>query len=69
MAKAAATGLNHGFRGLKARMREFLVGIEKQDSVLGHDADHHDQAHNRSQVDGGPGNEQSQKYAGDRKQR
>ena len=49
-AKPAAPGLNHGGMGRDADAAEFLVGIEQQDAVFGHDADDHNQSHERRDV-------------------
>jgi len=44
-AQTAFAGADHGVFGADAFGAELLVGIEQQNAVLGHDADHHDQAH------------------------
>ena len=48
---------------------EPLVGVEQQNAVLGHDADHHDQPHERRDVEGGAGDQQRQEDADGGEQR
>jgi len=40
-----------------------MFGVEKQNAVLGHDADDHDHAHTGSDVEGGVGYQESKKSA------
>ena len=42
---------------------EPLIGVEQQDAVLGDDADHHDQPHERRQVERGAGDQQREEHA------
>src|SRR5579862_8615942 len=62
-AEAAAAGLNHGFLRREAEGAEALIGVEEQDAVFGDNADDHDDAHEGSDVEGGPGDEKSEEAA------
>src|SRR5258708_2475391 len=58
--QTAASGLNHGvFRG-KTEIAEAMLRVEKQDAVFSDDADHHDHAHEGSDIERRPGDQQSQ---------
>ena len=59
-------GVHHGLaRRVTPSARKRLVGIEQQDAVLGHDADDHDQAHERRHVEVGARDQQREDHAGD----
>ena len=57
--------VQHGIVRGCALGAELLVGVEQQDAVLGHDADDHDEPHERGNVEGGAGDQQRQDDAGD----
>src|SRR5260370_328929 len=59
----AAASLDHGFFSGEAEFAEAVLGVEKQNAVLGHDADDHDHAHAGSDIEGGVGDQQSEKPA------
>ena len=56
----ALAGLDHGVARRRSFGAEALIGIEQQDAVLRHDADHHDQSHERRDVEGGAGDQERQ---------
>ena len=61
--QAALARVDHAVLGATALGAELLIGVEQQNAVLRHDADHHDQAHERRDVEGGAGDEQRQEDA------
>ena len=52
-AQAALRGMQHGFACRRSLGAESLVGVEQQNAVLGHDADDHDESHERRHVERG----------------
>src|SRR5262249_60612594 len=67
--QAAAARLNHRlFRG-KPEPAESLIGVEKKNAVFSDDADHHDDAHERGNVERGAGGEQGKQRTESGKQR
>ena len=62
----AAARLNHRFFQRESGGSESLLGIEQQNTVLGHDANHHDHPHERRDVERGAGDEQGEKHSADR---
>ena len=63
--ESALRGMHHGFSGGGAFSAILLVGVEQQDSVLGDDADDHDEAHERRDVERRMRDEQGEDDAGD----
>ena len=61
--KPSAPGLNHRLFRRKTREAKFLVGVQQQDAVFGHDAHHHDQPHERRDVKRHAGDEEPEKHA------
>src|SRR6266705_7195732 len=61
--QAAAAGLDHGFFRGEAEVAEAMLGIQEENAVLSHDADNHDHAHARSDIERGLGAKQGHKYA------
>ncbi len=68
-AQAALAGVDHGLFGVEAFAAELLIGVEQENAVLGDDADHHDEAHERGDIERGAGDEQREEDAGDGEQR
>src|ERR1019366_8901726 len=64
---AARAVMTMGRRRRWALGAKSLVGVEQQDSVLGHDTDDHDEPHERSDVERGARNKQRQNDSGDGK--
>src|SRR5258706_4381276 len=62
-AQAAAASLDHGFFSGVTETAEAMFSVEKQNAVLGHNADDHDHAHAGSDVEGGVGYQESKKSA------
>src|SRR5262249_43826027 len=58
--------LNRRFLGGKSNRPKFLVGVQQQNPVLRDDADHHDEAHERRDVEGRSGDEQGEEHPGRR---
>ena len=52
-AQAALRRVQHGLARRSALGAEALVGVEQQNAVFGHDADDHDESHERSHVERG----------------
>ena len=57
-AQAAATGLEHGIFGGETLGAEFLVGVEQENAIFRHDANNHNHAHERRNVEGCARNQQ-----------
>src|SRR6266571_1595127 len=49
--QTSAPRLNHRVLRIHSHLSKALVGIEQQDSVLGYNADYHDQSHEGSNVE------------------
>src|SRR5262249_42288096 len=60
--------LNHGLLRRKTKPAETLIGVEQENPVFGDNADNHDDAHERSDVERGAGDEQSEESAESGKQ-
>ena len=61
--KRRSTGLDHGFFRPKPACVNLLVGVQQQNPVFRHDADHHDQAHERRQIKRRAGDQQRKEHA------
>ena len=68
-AQPAFAGFDHGVARRVAFGAETLIGVEQQNAVLGHDADHHDQSHERRDIERGAGDQQREEDARGREQR
>ena len=67
--KTAPSRLHQCFPGREAHATEFLVRIEQQDAVFRHDADHHDQSHERRDIERRARDQQGEEDARGRKHR
>jgi hypothetical protein len=63
-AETAAGGLDHGVVGVEASEAEALIGVEEENAVFSDDADHHNESHERRDVEGGSGDEEGEDDAG-----
>ena len=64
-AQAALRRVQHGLACRSSLGAKALVGVEQQNAIFGHDADHHDEPHERRDVERGAGDKEGQNDAGD----
>ena len=56
--QAAAAGLEHGIFGRETLRTKFLVGVEQENAIFRHDANNHNHAHERRNVESCARNQQ-----------
>ena len=67
-AQAATPGLQHGVLGRESQGAKFLVRIQQQNSILGHDPHHHDHSHEGRDVECGASDYQRNEHSRSRQQ-
>jgi hypothetical protein len=61
--ETALSGFDHRLQRCRSGLPEALIGVQKQNSILRHNPDHHDQTHKRRDIECRLGDEQREKNA------